>query len=142
MMVDGDGSLVDPVRRWWQTLSHYTAIEQKRTRFRRDDQGREPFVLLPDDGDDFCFWLVNDDGIPATPVDKRFTCMALSHGSGILPWGGSDYLEELAALAESRDVKLEDCARQFGTIDLPKSENEQGWLYHPLLGFRRLPTRQ
>ncbi|WP_309678799.1 type I-F CRISPR-associated helicase Cas3f [Polaromonas sp.] len=137
MMVDGDGSLVDPVRRWWQTLSHYTAIEQKRTRFRRDDQGREPFVLLPDDGDDFCFWLVNDDGIPATPVDKRFTCMKLPHGDGILPWGGSNYLEELAALADSRDMKLEDCARQFGTIDLPKSENEQGWLYHPLLGFRR-----
>lgn len=143
MMVDGDGSRVDPVRRWWQTLSHYTAIEQNRTRFRCDDQGRDSFRLMPnEDGDDFGFWLVSDDGVTITPVEKRFTCMTLSQGGGILPWGATDYFEELGALAESRNMKLDDCARQFGTIDLPKSENEQRWLYHPLLGFRRLPVRQ
>ena len=35
-----------------------------------------------------------------------------------------------------------DCARQYGTIDLPKSGDGKRWQYHPLLGFRRLPTRR
>lgn len=143
IMVDGDGSRVDLVRRWWQTLSHYTAIEQSRTRFRRDDQGRETFRLLPnDEGDDFYFWLVSDDGATTTLAEKRFTHPALQLGDGIVPWGGVDYIDELGALAASRDMTLADCAQQFGTLDLPKSESEQRWDYHPLLGFRRLPTRQ
>ena len=138
-MMNGDGlRRVDVVRRWWETLSHYTAIEQNRTRFRYDAQGREAFVLLPDDdGEDFRFWLVGDDGMPATTVEKRFTCLALAHSASVVPWGGVGYLEELGALAESRGQKLYNCAQEFGTIDLPKNENEQGWLYHPLLGFRR-----
>jgi CRISPR-associated endonuclease/helicase Cas3 len=138
--MNGDGSQrVDIVRRWWETLSHYTAIEQNHTRFRRDAQGREAFVLLPDDADeDFRFWLVGDDGVPAAPVEKRFTRLErLAHSASVVPWGGVNYLEELGALAESRDMKLVNCAREFGTMDLPKNENEQGWQYHPLLGFRR-----
>jgi CRISPR-associated endonuclease/helicase Cas3 len=142
-MMSGDGSRVDVVRRWWSTLSHYTAIEQNRTRFRYDAQGREAFVLLPDDaGEDFRFWLVGDDGMPAATMEKRFTCLELTHSASVVPWGGVGYLEELDALAESRGMKLANCAQEFGKIDLPKNENEQGWLYHPLLGFRRLPIRQ
>ena len=68
--------------------------------------------------------------------------LELPCSTSVVPWGTTDYIEELVALAESRDMNLEDCAREFGTIDLPKSENEQKWLYHPLLGFRRLPVRQ
>jgi CRISPR-associated endonuclease/helicase Cas3 len=142
MMVDGDGSKLVFVRRWWQTLSHYTAIEPSLTRFRRDDQGREAFRLLPnDDGDDFYFWLVSEDGLSTALVEKRFGSMTFPTGGGIVAWGTASYMEELGALAEGRGMSLQNCAREFGTIDLPKNENEQQWLYHPLLGFRRLQTR-
>lgn len=142
MMVDGDGSLLDYVRRWWEKPSHYTAIEPSRTRFRRDDQGREAFRLLPnDDGDDFGFWLMSEDSLSTKPVEKRFEAMTVPPGDGIVAWGSSDYMEELGALADGRGMSLQNCAREFGTIDLPKSENEQRWLYHHLLGFRRLPVR-
>ncbi len=143
MMVDGDGSLLDYVRRWWEKPSHYTAIEPSRTRFRRDDQGREAFRLLPnDDGDDFGFWLMSEDGLSTKPVEKRFDNMTVPPDDGIVAWGSSDYMEELGVLADGRGMSLQNCAREFGTIDLPKSENEQRWLYHHLLGFRRLPVRQ
>lgn len=139
-MMNGDGlrRRVDVVRRWWETLSHYTAIEQNSTRFRRDTQGREAFVLLPDDaGEDFWFWLLGDDGLPSVTAEKRFVSLELAHSTSVVPWGGLSYLEELGTLAESRGMKLGKCAEEFGTIDLPKSENEQRWQYHPLLGFRR-----
>ena len=143
MMLEGNDRRVNPVRRWWQTLSHYTAIEQTQTRFRKDDQGREQFRLLPnDDADDFEFWVMSEDGASTKPADMRFIRSDLPPNASIVSWGATNYLEELTALAETMAMKLEDCAREFGTIDLPKSGNEQGWQYHSLLGFRRLPTRQ
>jgi CRISPR-associated endonuclease/helicase Cas3 len=143
MMLESDDSRVHPVRRWWQTLSHYTAIEPSRTRFRKDDQGRESFRLMPNsEGDDFDFWLVADDGLSTTPADTRLHRIELPNSDCIVPWGASNYMEALDALALSMDIKPENCARQFGTIDLPKSESGQEWQYHPLLGFRRLPKRQ
>jgi len=138
MMLEGHDPRVRSVRRWWQTLSHYTAIEQALTRFRKDDQGREHFRLLPnEEGDDFQFWVMSEDGASTNRADKRFVRGPLMHSVGILPWGATDYIEELTELAKAMAMKLDDCARQFGTIDLPKSGNEQGWHYHPVLGFRR-----
>lgn len=143
MMLDGGDTRAHPVRRWWKTQSHYTAIEQACTRFRKDDQGREQFRLLPTDGgDDFQFWVMADDGLSTNQVDSRLQRVALSHSDSIVPWGATDYIEALQALAQSLGIPPEDCARQYGTIDLPKSEDDQRWQYHPLLGFRRLPTRR
>ena len=143
MMLDAGSDRAHPVRRWWQTQSHYTAIEQTCTRFRKDDQGREQFRLLPNpDGDDFQFWVVADDGIATNQADSRLQRIALPHSDSIVPWGSTDYIEALGILAESMGREPEDCARQYGTIDLPKSSDGQRWQYHPLLGFRRLPTRR
>ena len=86
--------------------------------------------------------LMGDDSEPVNQTLSRLETLELPCSTSVVPWGTTDYLEELVALAESREMTLEDCAREFGTIDLPKSENEQKWLYHPLLGFRRLPVRQ
>lgn len=138
MMMDAHDPRVHPVRRWWQTLSRYTAIEQACTRFRKDDQGREQFKLLPnEEGDGFLFWVMSEDGASTNQADRRFVRCPLPHSASIVPWGTTDYNEELATLAEALAMNLDDCARQFGTIDLPKSGNEQGWQHHPVLGFRR-----
>jgi len=51
------------------------------------------------------------------------------------PWGVTDYMEELVALAEERDMSLEACAERYGTVTLP--ENQQGWRFHTALGFTR-----
>ena len=57
----------------------------------------------------------------------------VSGRSGISPWGEADYLEALEALAEELDMSLEGCARRFGIVRVP--ESEQGWSSHPALGF-------
>jgi len=53
--------------------------------------------------------------------------------STITPWGETDYLEALASLADDVGQELESCARRFGTVTLP--ESDQGWRFHPALGF-------
>lgn len=54
-------------------------------------------------------------------------------GSGIEAWGESDYLEALQALSERMGISIEDCAKRYGTVNLPASTN--GWSFHPALGF-------
>ena len=57
------------------------------------------------------------------------------HGTGIQPWGETDYMDALRKLAEARDMRMPDCARRFGTVTLP--DHEAGWRFHPALGFAR-----
>lgn len=72
VMPGGGSDRAHPVRRWWQTQSHYTAIEQTCTRFRKDDQRREQFRLLADG------------------QGKDFQRLALPHSSSIVPWRTAD----------------------------------------------------
>lgn len=60
---------------------------------------------------------------------------AAVEGSGIEPWGQTDYLQALTELADELDMSLADCARRFGTVTLP--ENDNGWCFHPALGFTK-----
>jgi CRISPR-associated endonuclease/helicase Cas3 len=56
-----------------------------------------------------------------------------TQGDGITPWGVTDYMTELQALAESMDMDLLRCAQRFGTVNV--ISHEAGWMSHPLLGF-------
>ena len=137
LMLGTPGAGEKDVRRWWTTLSHYSGVEQFETRFCRDDEGRERFVLLPDeDGEEFDFFRIQDDG-SLTSSSRRFELPGLKFGESITPWGGADYLEELLALAEGMGIDGATCARRFGFVDLPERGNEHGWRYHHVLGFRR-----
>lgn len=60
---------------------------------------------------------------------------AAVEGSGIVPWGQTDYLQALTELADELDMSLSDCALRFGTVTL--AENINGWRFHPALGFSK-----
>ena len=52
--------------------------------------------------------------------------------------GMNDYLAELAALADTLDMTMTDCARRYGVFTLRiGSDTEQGWYFHPALGLHR-----
>jgi CRISPR-associated endonuclease/helicase Cas3 len=128
------------VRRWWQTLSHFTAVEQRRKPFRYDPQGREEFVLLPtEEEDDFEFHSVDDEGRPQQPQVRRFELLPLSTHPAISPWAVRPYLSELSELAEAKDLPLFSAAWRFGALGLPKGQGDQVWAWHALLGYRRKP---
>jgi CRISPR-associated endonuclease/helicase Cas3 len=129
------------VRRWWETLSHYSAIEQRDKKFRDDGHIRHTrFVLRPDESGDECLlWQFEKDGL-LTRQDRLWSPLSLMSGQGISEWGRANYIDELAILAEALGMELDACAQRFGWIDLPghgDQHESQEWLYHPILGFRR-----
>jgi len=125
------------VRRWWQTLSHLTGVEQRIKPFRHDPQGREEFMLLPtgdDDGFEFC---TLDDEQRQQNHDNLFSPLALSENPAISAWAVRPYMTELTELAEAKDQSMDKLARRFGALGLPKGQGTQVWAWHVLLGFRR-----
>ncbi len=142
-----DGDLPDElqnaeptVRRWWQTLSHLTAHEQRKKPFRNDPQGREEFVLLPNaDEDDFGFFTLRDEGRQQAQQNhhNRFEPLHLPDHPHISPWAVRPYMAELMTLTEIKDQPMTQLARRFGTLGLPKGQGDQVWAWHELLGYRR-----
>jgi CRISPR-associated endonuclease/helicase Cas3 len=54
---------------------------------------------------------------------------------GISTWGKDDLLNLLREQAEARGWSLRDCAKRFATVKV--MDSEQGWRYHPVLGFAK-----
>ncbi|MEY4506415.1 MAG: type CRISPR-associated helicase Cas3 [Pseudomonadota bacterium] len=128
------------VRRWWQTLSHLTAHEQRKKPFRNDPLGREEFLLLPNaDEDDFGFFTLHDEGRQQAQQnhDNRFAPLDLPHNPSISPWAVRPYMAELMTLTEIKDQPPAQLARRFGALGLPKGQGDQVWAWHELLGYRR-----
>ncbi|MDR2549040.1 MAG: type I-F CRISPR-associated helicase Cas3f [Desulfobulbus sp.] len=120
---------------WWrQPESMLCGILQKEQPF-REHRPEVDFVLLPDEDQEE--WILHE--LPKErgqdPVAKEslLTRSRLDCSGAIRPWGRVEYMEALAELAEQLDMDMQDCARKFGTITLPKNDN--GWSFDPVLGF-------
>ncbi|MQY51289.1 type I-F CRISPR-associated helicase Cas3f [Rhodocyclus gracilis] len=132
---------------WWNSKPEdalTTALLQQMQPFRSDIGVHQvDLALLPnEDGDDFLLHRINStkDAHRAESVYVRVDrslhvriADEAVRGSGIEPWGITDYLATLAQLATELDLPLDKCAKRFGVVTVP--ENETGWLYHPTLGF-------
>jgi CRISPR-associated endonuclease/helicase Cas3 len=125
------------VRRWWQTLSHLTGVEQRSKPFRHDPQGREEFVLLPTEDEDCFEFCTLDDEQRKQNHDNLFAPLTLPENPAISAWAVRPYMIELTEMAETKDQSLDKLARRFGTLGLPKGQGTQVWAWHALLGFRR-----
>lgn len=120
-----------------------TAVLPQQQPFRHDPIPRVEVALLPDeDGEDYRLHRVDpgkrrwekryveiDEGLNHRIPDARV------RGTRIGAWGQTDYMTELAELAEALDMSLAQCAERYGTVTLPDST--QGWRFHPALGFTR-----
>ncbi|MDH0897416.1 MULTISPECIES: type I-F CRISPR-associated helicase Cas3f [unclassified Pseudomonas] len=108
----------------------------------RDDPGRETELLfLPDeDQERLLIHRIHEQaqrGKPAiyTTAESQVEHLCLAFGPRIGPWGQDDLLELLLEQAQAQRLPLEKCAQRFTTVSVPQSE--QGWRYHPLLGFSK-----
>jgi hypothetical protein len=125
------------VRRWWQTLSHLTGVEQRSKPFRHDPQGRVEFVLLPTEDEDGFEFCTLDDEQRKQNHDNLFAPLALPENPAISAWAVRPYMTELAELAETKSQGIDSLARRFGALGLPKGQGTQVWAWHRMLGFRR-----
>lgn len=138
----GEAPLSVPVPFWWETRVNATGELQRRDPFRQDKLGRQRYGLLPDDDGKIGFYRQSEKGetVPAGHLLQR---LAIEPGAGLSFWGEPDFEAALGQLAERMDIDIADCARKFGTLDLPLKGWEDGlpiegeWGYHPALGFSR-----
>jgi CRISPR-associated endonuclease/helicase Cas3 len=135
----GQVQIDDPVHRWWTTRVHLSSELQRRKPFRHDPLGRSQYALLPDEDEQINFYHLPDGGDPL-PLGNLWREMpdgAVPSGPRISSWAVPHYGDELQKLAEDQQIELRDCAKKYGTIDLPGRKPEQIWRYHWALGFSR-----
>ncbi|QSN63367.1 type I-F CRISPR-associated helicase Cas3f [Caballeronia sp. M1242] len=137
----------DATRHWYsregrQTRIWLTGVLPQLQRFRRESQPREDVVLLPtEDEDEVRLHRVLDqsDGKKARFVDIRnLLCLVPESdlsGPRIAPWFQVELIDLLRQWAAARDQSLLNSAQSMATVSLPESED--GWRYHPALGFTK-----
>lgn len=133
---------------WWHLPpadALLTALLQHRQPFRKEDTPQRDLFLRPID-DDANYELV--ELVAESPRQRAGKLhveleASMNHriddaqvqGTGIAPWGHSDYMQALVELAQELGISTMDCALRYGTVTLPQSE--QGWRFHPALGFSK-----
>lgn len=117
---------------WWTTPAPLSGEMQRDSPFRAD-RGRERCSLTLED-EKLVFRRYASGGSAAI---QSLHPLPVTFGPGICLWGQADYAIAIATLAQDLNISPEHCGKCFGTIDLPTGV-EQGWAYHPALGFRRM----
>ncbi|MCX8521185.1 MAG: type I-F CRISPR-associated helicase Cas3f [Rhodoferax sp.] len=133
---------------WWNLHpkdATLTGLLPQKQAFRKDaGEPEETLVLLPDeDGEKAVLHRVMQD-LNGKRKESIYTTAEYMHqrlrlddekarGERVSAWGVTDYMTELHALAESTGMKLDQCAKKFGTVNVISSDN--GWMSHPVLGF-------
>lgn len=134
---------INATTHWMRSGVSLTAVLPQQQPFRHDPKPKVDVVLLPDEeGEDYALYRVapGEDRYRKLYVriedslNRRIPNEQVS-GTQMAPWGVTDYMDELVVLAEECDMTLEACAERYGTVTLP--ESQQGWRFHPALGFGR-----
>lgn len=126
---------------WQFPQAALTGVLQQQQPFRADSARHTTLAFLPDDEEDTFAWhRVEDD------PDRRYQKLYISASgsvrklelpstSGIDCWGNFDLAQLITVQAEAHDMPLSVAAKKYATVDV--RENDQGWNWHPQLGFGR-----
>jgi CRISPR-associated endonuclease/helicase Cas3 len=129
---------------WEHPQAALAGVLPQQQPFRHDEQPGTTLAWLPDedeDEDDLLPHRVEDSPgsrrgeelyVPATELLHK---VALDIAPGISCWGEFDLSSLVREQAEAQDLPLDLAARRFTTVEVPR--NDQGWRWHPWLGFTR-----
>ena len=139
--VMADGSQNDrrvyPVAHWWTSRAYLSGELQYAFPFRYDPVGSEEYCLYCEEEEQTdTFTRIERDG-SMTPVNHLRHALPFEPAQNIAVWGAVSYQDQLEEVASMLDMDRTACSRRFGCIGLPVRGADNGWLYHPVLGFRR-----
>ena len=124
---------------WQFSQSTLTWALPQQQPFREDTRPEITLVFLPDADDEqlklHCIHEEGSRGKPSvyTSAESQLQRLELPTGERIGTWGEHDLKTLLEELAGEQSESLEKYAKKFTMVNVP--ESDQGWLYHPLLGF-------
>ena len=135
----GEVQVDDPVHRWWTTGAHLSGHLQRCKPFRDDPLGRSQYALLPDDDETINFYHLpeGDEPLLIGNLWRELSESDEPTGPRISAWAVPRYWDELQEVAENKQMDLRNCAKEYGTLDLPGRKPEHIWRYHWALGFSR-----
>jgi len=126
---------------WRYPQAALTGILPQQQTFRKQTLKTTSLVFLPDDDGHLRLHRVEDgrsrrDGKLYISVDQsQRHDVAMTLGPGISAWERFELMPLLEEQAAYLDRSIEDCAQRLTVVEVPASE--QGWRWHPLLGFRK-----
>lgn len=121
--------------RWWTTRASLSGCLQKTTRFRAGERNNRYSCVLEDEYDELKFIGFSDDG-EEKDSDYIFTAEDFDFSSDSIQfWQGLDFKGVAISLAGELNMDVERCTKIFGQFALRASGEENGWRYHPNLGF-------
>lgn len=124
---------------WQYPQASLIGVLPQQQPFRENSLRTTTLALLPDeDEESLVLHRVEEQGrgkdklyVPIEQAQRYDVQLRL--GAGVQPWGDFDLMSLLAEQAEFLGRSLHGCAEQLAVVEVPKSE--QGWVYHPCLGF-------
>jgi CRISPR-associated endonuclease/helicase Cas3 len=127
----------NPVTLWWDTPASLCGELQRVQPFRKDTEGRQRFVLQPDEEmTTFDFMRLEPQSQP-TQQNNLFEEVDFQTAARIGIFGIPDYLEAVESFSQKLNTDPLECARRFGIIDLGNWGVDNGWFYHRYIGMRR-----
>lgn len=125
---------------WQYPQAALTGVLPQQQPFRDDAMPTTTLVFLPDEDEEhLVLHRVEDDKGRRgqnlyIPIDRsQRHDVELKPDERIGPWGEFDLMTLLAEQAEYLDLPLRTCAEKLAMVDVAHSD--QGWRYHPCLGF-------
>jgi len=126
---------------WLRPQAALTGVLPQQQPFRDDAIPTTTLVWLPgEDEDELVPHRVEDDRTKRGqtlyfPAKELLHQISLSTATSVSRWGEFDLPALVAEQAEAQDLPLDQAARKFTTLEVPRSD--QGWRWHPWLGFAR-----
>jgi len=126
---------------WQYPQAALTGVLQQQQPFREDPLPSATLTFLPEEEKDearLVLHRIEEDRRQRgrdlfIPAESQRQDMTLAPGPRIGPWGEFDLLALLMEQAGHLDQPLRRCAETMAAVVVPRSE--QGWRYHPWLGF-------
>lgn len=109
--------------------------------FRESTGGETTLVFLPDEDERLILHRIHEEGKRGKPTvyttaESKMEYLPLTLGPRIDVWGQFDLSSLLVEQAETNGESFERCAERFTLVSV--MDNEQGWRYHPVLGFSNI----
>ncbi len=142
---DSEGLNVIPASHWWRSQANLSGQLQRKQPFRYDPKGKQRYWFKRlDDGQEKANWnfITRDDYWQVREMPQLRVPRNLEENPRISFWGTLDLQESIDDLGEK--LKLEDdvIEDRFVYLDLQAKGADNGWLYHPKLGFSHANLRK
>ena len=125
---------------WQHPQAALTGVLPQQQPFRHDDMPGVTLAWLPDEDD--ALWPHRVEDVHGKRGEKLYIGaremlheVALNAAPGISCWGQCELATLVSKQAEAMGRPLNETARKFTTVEVPRSD--QGWRWHPWLGFTR-----